>query len=103
MSKQTAQYKAVARKDMTYGQWIWKEMKRNWVAYLLILPYVLIFTLFTIVPVILSMVISFTDFNMLQWPNFVGLENFIQKKRAGRFVEHAEPLAHDGRSISCFC
>ncbi len=77
MSKQTAQYKAVARKDMTYGQWIWKEMKRNWVAYLLILPYVLIFTLFTIVPVILSMVISFTDFNMLQWPNFVGLENFI--------------------------
>ena len=77
MSKQTAEYKAVARKDMTYGQWIWKEMKRNWVAYLLILPYVLIFTLFTIVPVILSMVISFTDFNMLQWPNFVGLENFI--------------------------
>ncbi len=77
MSKQTAQAKAVARKDMTYREWIWKEMKRNWVAYLLIAPYVIIFTLFTIVPVILSMVISFTDFNMLQWPNFVGLENFI--------------------------
>ena len=77
MSKQTAEYKAVARKDMTYRQWIWKEMKRNWIAYLLIAPYVLIFTLFTIVPVVLSFVISFTDFNMLQWPNFVGLENFI--------------------------
>ncbi|MBQ9773583.1 MAG: sugar ABC transporter permease [Clostridia bacterium] len=62
---------------MTYRQWVWKEMKRNWVAYLLIAPYVLIFTLFTIVPVVLSFVISFTDFNMLQWPNFVGLENFI--------------------------
>ncbi|MBQ9784980.1 MAG: sugar ABC transporter permease [Clostridia bacterium] len=77
MSKQTAEYKAVARKDMTYRQWVWKEMKRNWIAYLLIAPYVLIFTLFTIVPVVLSFVISFTDFNMLQWPNFVGLENFI--------------------------
>ena len=77
MSKQTAEFKAVARKDMTYRQWVWKEMKRNWVAYLLIAPYVLIFTLFTIVPVVLSFVISFTDFNMLQWPNFVGLENFI--------------------------
>ena len=71
------EYKAVARKDMTYRQWIWKEMKRNWIAYVLILPYVLIFTLFTILPVILSFVISFTDFNMLQWPNFVGIENYV--------------------------
>jgi len=77
MAKQNAEYKAVARKDMTYRQWIWKEMKRNWIAYLLIAPYVIIFTLFTILPVILSFVISFTDFNMLQWPNFVGLENYI--------------------------
>jgi len=52
-------------------------MRRNWVAYLMILPYVLIFTLFTIVPVALSMVISFTDFNMLQMPNVVWLENYI--------------------------
>jgi len=77
MAKQNAEYKAVARKDMTYRQWIWKEMKRNWIAYVLIAPYVLIFTLFTILPVILSFVISFTDFNMLQWPNFVGIENYV--------------------------
>ena len=77
MSKKPTGQKAVARKDMTYRQWIWKEMKRNKVAYLLIAPYVLIFTLFTIVPVVLSLVISFTNFNMLQWPDFVGLDNFI--------------------------
>ena len=77
MAKQSAEYKAVARKDMTYRQWILKEMKRNWIAYLLIAPYILIFTLFTIVPVVLSFVISFTDFNMLQWPNIVWLENYI--------------------------
>jgi len=77
MSQKTAQAKAVSRKDMTYGQYVRKEMRRNWVAYLMILPYVLIFTLFTIVPVALSMVISFTDFNMLQMPNVVWLENYI--------------------------
>ena len=77
MSSKTAEYKAVARKDMTYRQWVWKEMKRNWVAYVLILPYMIIFTLFTIVPVVLSFVISFTDFNMLQMPNIVWLENYI--------------------------
>ncbi len=77
MSNKTAQYKAVARKDMTYGQWVRKEMKRNWVAYVMIAPYLLIFTLFTIAPVVLSFVISFTDFNMLQMPNIVWLENYI--------------------------
>jgi multiple sugar transport system permease protein len=77
MSKKTAGRKAVARKDMSYRQWIWKEMKKNKVAYAMIAPYLLIFTLFTITPVILSIVISFTDFNMLQWPGFVGLENYI--------------------------
>ncbi len=77
MPKKSAEYQAVARKDLTYGQWIRKEMKRNWVAYLMIAPYLLIFTLFTITPVILSIVISFTDFNMLQIPNFVWIENYI--------------------------
>ena len=77
MSQKTAEAKAVARKDITYGQWIRKEMKRNWVAYLMIAPYVIIFTIFTVVPVLLSAVISFTDFNMLQWPNVVWLENYI--------------------------
>ena len=77
MSKQTAEYKAVARKDITYREWIWKEMKRNWVAYLMVAPYLVVFTLFTIVPVALSFVISFTDFNMLQMPNIVWMENYI--------------------------
>ena len=72
-----AKKKAVSRKDLTYRQWIWKEMKKNWVAYLMILPYVLIFTIFTVAPVILSIFISFTDFNMLQMPNVVWLDNYI--------------------------
>ena len=76
MSNNTAQAgaekaapKAVSRKDLTYRQWIWKEMKRNWVAYVMIAPYVIIFTLFTVAPVVLSIFFSFTDFNMLQAPN----------------------------------
>ena len=77
MSKKNAQYQAVARKDMTSGQWIRKEMKRNWFAYVMIAPYVIVFTLFTVLPVLLSILISFTDFNMLQTPNIVWFENYI--------------------------
>ena len=70
--------KAVVRGDMTRAQWTWNEMKKNKVAYLMVAPYMLIFTLFTVVPVFLSIVISFTDFNLLQMPNFVFFDNYIR-------------------------
>ena len=78
MSQKTAKKKAVVRKDMTRLQWTWHEMKRNKVAYFMVAPYMLIFTCFTILPVVLSAVISLTDFNLLEWPNFVGPENYIR-------------------------
>ena len=70
--------KAVIRSDMTRAQWTWNEMKRNKVAYFMVAPYMLIFTLFTIVPVLLSVVISFTDFNLLEIPNIVFFDNYIR-------------------------
>ena len=78
MSQKTAEKKAVSRKDMTMAQWTWKEMKRNWAAYLMVAPFMLIFTMFTIAPVVLSIVFSFTDFNLLEWPNFVFVDNYIR-------------------------
>ena len=77
MSQKTAQKKAVSRKDMTKAQWTWKEMKRNWVAYVMVAPFMFLFTLFTVFPVLLSVVISFTDFNLLEMPNFIFLQNYI--------------------------
>ena len=70
--------KAVIRTDMTKAQWTWNEMKKNWVGYAMVAPYMLIFTLFTVVPVLLSIVISFTDFNLLEMPNFVFMDNYIR-------------------------
>ena len=58
--------KAVCRKDMTKAQWTWKEMKRNKVAYFMIAPFMLVFILFTAFPVVLSLLLSFTNFNMLE-------------------------------------
>ena len=78
MSSKTAQKKAVARKDMSRAQWTWKEMKRNWVAYVMVAPFMLIFSCFTVLPVLLSIFMSFTDFNLLQMPNIVWLDNYIR-------------------------
>lgn len=78
MSSNTATKKAVSRKDMSRWQWTWKEMKRNWVAYVMIAPFCIVFTLFTVAPVVVSLLISFTDFNLMQVPNIVWLDNYIR-------------------------
>lgn len=48
------------------------------VCYAFALPYFIIFCIFTVCPVILSIVIGFTDFNMLEMPHFVGVDNYIR-------------------------
>ena len=70
--------RAVSRKDMTLAQWTWKEMKRNKTAYLMIAPFMMIFILFTVFPVVLSLVISFTSFNMTTLPRFIWMDNYIR-------------------------
>ena len=72
--------KLVARKDMTWRQWTWHEMKRNKIAYLMIAPFMFVFILFTVFPVVLSLVLSFTNFNMLEfnWDMFIGISNYTR-------------------------
>lgn len=45
--------------------------------YLMILPFGIIFFLFTVLPVAASIVLSFTSFNMTSMPTFVGLKNYV--------------------------
>jgi multiple sugar transport system permease protein len=59
-------------------QWTLKEMKRNWFAYVMLAPYYLIFLVFTILPVFVSLFLSFTEFNMLEPPTWVFMDNYIR-------------------------
>jgi multiple sugar transport system permease protein len=46
--------------------------------YLFILPSMLIILLFKIIPLIIGFVISFTNWNLLSSPEFIGLQNYIR-------------------------
>ncbi|WP_067843711.1 carbohydrate ABC transporter permease [Amphibacillus sediminis] len=46
-------------------------------SYLFLLPYIILFTLFIIVPVLMAIYLSFTNFNTIETPNFVGFMNYI--------------------------
>lgn len=47
-------------------------------SYILLAPFLLLFLVFTVIPVLSSVVLSFTSFNMLQMPQFVGVDNYIR-------------------------
>lgn len=56
----------------------WQKVKKARMCYLMVLPFLLLFAVFIVIPVIVAFVFSFTDFNMLEFPNFVGLDNYFR-------------------------
>lgn len=53
-----------------------QEFKKNMDCYLMLMPFMVLFVMFTVIPVIMSVPVSFTDFNMIQTPKFTGLSNY---------------------------
>ena len=78
MSKTIAKKRPTQRSEMTKMQWTWKEMKRNKTAYFMLAPFFLLFIIFTVLPVFLSILLSLTDFNMLQMPHWKGITNYTR-------------------------
>nr|WP_306812765.1 sugar ABC transporter permease [Paenibacillus soyae] len=53
-----------------------QAIKKNKHAYVMMAPYMLLFALFTVLPVVMSVLISFSYFNMLEFPKFIGWQNY---------------------------
>ena len=64
----------IARKQGTLGY----KIKRNRASYAMIAPYFILFFFFTVLPVVMSIIFSFTYYNMLEMPQFVGWKNYIK-------------------------
>lgn len=62
---------------MRVDKGLFSRMKKYKECYLLIAPFYIIFGIFVVAPIAIAMFFSFTDFNMLQTPDFTGLENYI--------------------------
>jgi multiple sugar transport system permease protein len=53
------------------------EIFKHRVCYLFLAPYAIVFALFYIAPLVISIFYSFTYFNILEPPRFIGLRNYI--------------------------
>ena len=51
-------------------------IRKNWMGYLFLLPFVVLFSIFVVAPVLYAVGLSFTDYNMMQPAKFVGLNNY---------------------------
>lgn len=60
------------KKKQGIGEW-WR---RHWIGYAFLAPFIILFTIFVVAPVVTAMGLSFTDYNMMQTPHFVGLNNY---------------------------
>lgn len=57
---------------------LWYQIKRNKASYLMLAPYFIMFFFFTVLPVVMSVAFSFTYYNMLEMPEFIGWKNYIK-------------------------
>lgn len=68
----------VSKTTVTKWQYTKREMKKKWPGYVMVAPFLIMFAAFTIVPVIMSFFLSFTNFNMLEWPEICWFDNYIR-------------------------
>lgn len=68
----------------------WREKEGS--AYLFLAPYLLLFFIFIVLPVIFAVGLSFTSFNAIQMPKFMGLKNYIDLfMRDSVFMQYVLP------------
>jgi len=72
--------KKLADNNIKTGFWqnTCMDFKRNHQLYILAAPFLLLFAVFVVLPVVISIILSFTYYNMLETPQWRGLDNYVQ-------------------------
>ena len=55
-----------------------KEMRKNYAAYLFLLPKLILFTLFIAVPVVWAFLLSFQEYQIIEANTFAGIDNYLK-------------------------
>ncbi len=74
MSQFFAKYAALRKRNTLIA---WDKAKHMKICYLFLLPYAILFFTFYILPMISSIFFSFTYYNILESPRFIGMTNYI--------------------------
>ncbi|OSP53851.1 carbohydrate ABC transporter permease [Pseudoruegeria sp. SK021] len=71
-----------ARKQVAAGGWLWGAVRRNGAGYLFLAPWLIGFFCLTLGPALVSLYLSFTNYDLLTTPEFVGMQNYVRMATA---------------------
>ena len=74
MQSTFGKYMSLKKERAAYS---WAKAKRMKVCYLFLAPYALLFLTFVILPIVTSIYYSFTYYNILEPPKFIGFQNYV--------------------------
>ena len=74
MKSFAGKYIDMKREKLRYD---WHKAKQMKICYLFLAPYAILFFTFFILPIVSSIYFSFTHYNILEAPRFIGLQNYI--------------------------
>lgn len=63
---------------MKSNETLWDILKKRWQLYVLLAPFLVLFVLMTVMPILSSIVLSFFDFDMVSMPSFSGVKNYLR-------------------------
>jgi multiple sugar transport system permease protein len=66
----------IKKKDAAFARMV-DDVYKNRICYIFLAPYFIVFSLFFVAPLVISVFYSFTYFNILEPPRFIGLRNYI--------------------------
>lgn len=81
MAAKQREIELLKKKKLTFSEKMaltWRQVWDNKINYVMMLPFLIFFTLFTIIPVGASMVLSFTRYDVLNDPIFIGWDNYLR-------------------------
>ena len=78
-------YSEVVLLEKELGILLWKNRKLT--GYLFIAPWIIGFLVFTAYPFISSLWLSFTNYNLLSAPKFIGLDNYVKLFKDPLFIK----------------
>lgn len=64
------------KNNMQNKRSLWWRIKVNRHKYVLIAPFMIFFTIFTVIPILAAVFLSLTDYNLVGAPDFIGLANY---------------------------
>lgn len=58
------------------GKYTWHMIMTNKACYAMLAPFMILFIIFTVIPVVITLPLAFTNFDIAHFPKFTGLSNF---------------------------